>query len=370
MKVLVTGSGGFIGKNLVARLECDKSFTVLAHTRDRSSEWLEHALRCCDGIVHLAGVNRPSDDGLFMQVNCGFTEQLLQALKRQGNRCHIIAASSIQACQSNPYGKSKKAMEEELFLYGDSTGAKVTIYRLPNVFGKWCKTHYNSAVATFCHQIARGESIKIDDAQRTLRLVYIDDVVDEFIRALRGIPTIAPDGFCVVPIEHDIRLGELAEKLRGFRRDSAAQGVPCSGDPLEKKLYSTYLSYLPEGDFAHPLDMKKDERGYFAEALKNPCFGQVSVSLTKPGVTRGNHWHHTKAEKFLVVSGSAAIRLRKIGSKEALVYEVSGERPEAVDIPPGTTHAIQNTGETDLITVIWCNELFDPQNQDVYFEEV
>lgn len=370
MKVLVTGSGGFIGKNLVARLQCEDEITVLPCDVDCPEAAFNSALQSCDALIHLAGVNRPDHHSAFMEVNRDFTVELLQKLVRYGNTCPILAASSIQAVEDNPYGRSKKAMEDTLFSYAQSTGTRVTVYRLPNVFGKWCRPHYNSVVATFCHQIARDEEIRIDNPYHAIRLAYIDDVVEEFVGALRNPAAVSTDGFGTISVEYTVRLGDLAERLREFRRGRETLALPPVQSPFDKKLYSTYLSYLPENGFCYPLEMKRDERGYFCEALKSEGFGQISVSHTKPGIVRGNHWHHTKVEKFLVVEGNAVIRFRKIGGTETLEYEVSGKRLELVDVPVGYTHAIENTGDTNLITVIWCNELFDPERPDVYFEEV
>lgn len=370
MNLLVTGSSGFIGKNLIAQLKNighTKLFLCDSQTTQRE---LQDYLKQCDVIVHLAGVNRPADPTEYKRVHQDFTVYMVSQLKLYGNFCPIIAASSIQAAVENPYGKSKQRMEEVLVTYSHDTGASVTSYRLPNVFGKWCRPHYNSVIATFCYEVARNNEIYVYDENQILRLVHIDDVVEEFINAIESHPTIDALGFGVIPIDFSVSLKEIAEKLKQFYNFRNVLEIPSLEEAFDKKLYSTYISYLPEGQFNHLLDVKKDNRGYFSEILKSQSFGQISISLTKPGVVRGDHWHHIKNEKFLVVEGEALIRFRKIGETEVTQYQVSGKRPEIVDVPSGYTHTIENTGDTEVITLIWCSEKFYGEKPDTYFEEV
>lgn len=388
MNIFVTGTKGFIGKNLISTLNNmregkDKSFginkdiTIFEYNSDTDTELLDLYCKNADFIFHLAGVNRPVNQDEFMEGNFGFTSILLDTLKKYNNFCPIMLASSIQAKLENPYGISKRAGEDLIFAYGKETGAKVYVYRFPNVFGKWCRPNYNSVVATFCHNIARGLPIKINDPATLMTLVYIDDVVVELIRALTGQASIK-EGYCYVPIEHRLTLGEIAELIYSFRESRETKIVPdVSENSFSKKLYSTYLSYLPEEQFAYPLKMNIDERGSFTEILRTNGSGQFSVNVSKPGVTKGEHWHHTKNEKFVVVSGKGLIQFRKIGVDHEtgedypiIEYHVSGERMQVVDIPTGYTHNIINEGDTDLITFMWCNECFNPEKPDTYFLKV
>ena len=368
MKILVTGAKGFVGKNLTAELK-NREFEVLEATRKTSKEQLEEYAKDCEFVFHLAGVNRPKDEKEFFEGNVKFTSELIELLKKHNNKSPIVLTSSIQAVRDNAYGKSKKAGEDLLFEYAKETGAKVYIYRLPNLFGKWSKPNYNSVVATFCHNIARDLDIEIHDPEVELTLCYIDDVLDEFMRALEGNPTIEGK-YCVVPVTHKIKLGKLAELIYSFKESRNNLYVPDMGDEFTKKLYSTYLSYLPKDKFSYELKMHSDERGSFTEFLRSKERGQISINISKPGITKGNHWHHTKNEKFLVVSGEAIIRLRHLESDEIIEYHVSGEKLEVVDIPVGYTHSIENVGDTDLVTVMWANECFDPDNPDTYYMEV
>jgi UDP-2-acetamido-2,6-beta-L-arabino-hexul-4-ose reductase len=304
-----------------------------------------------------------------MEGNFGFTSVLLDTLKKQGNNCPVMLSSSIQAELDNPYGTSKKAGEDLLFEYGRETGAEVLIYRFPNVFGKWCRPNYNSAVATFCHNIAHDLPIQVNDRNAQMTLVYIDDVVKELISALDGKPN-RVGKFCKVPVEHRIALGEIVDLIYSFKESRKDLQVPDLSDAFTKKLYSTYLSYLPEDQFSYPLKMNMDERGSFTEFLKSPDQGQVSINISKPGITKGQHWHHTKNEKFLVVSGKGVIRFRKIDEENVLEYFVSGDKLEVVDIPVGYTHNIENLGDTDMVTVMWVNEIFNPERPDTYFMPV
>lgn len=371
MKVLVTGAGGFIGKNLVAELKRREGVDVLPFDVDTPKELLEEYCGQCGFVYNLAGVNRPEHTEEFMEGNFGFATTLAESLKRHGNSCPIMNASSIQATLDNPYGKSKKAGEDMMLAYGRETGAPVYIYRFPNVFGKWCRPNYNSAVATFCHNIAHGLPIQVSDRSRVMELVYIDDVVEELLGALDGHPHVNGEGYCYVPVVHEASLGEIVDLLYGFRESRQSLMVPDATEgSFEKKLYSTYLSYLPEGEFSYPLLMHEDERGSFTEILKSADRGQVSVNISKPGIKKGDHWHHTKNEKFVVVSGKALIRFRRHGGEEIIEYHVSGEKLEVVDIPTGYTHSIINEGDTDLVTLMWCNECFNPDRPDTVYEAV
>lgn len=371
MKVLVTGAGGFIGKNLIAELERREGVEVLAFEQDTPAELLDQYCQECGFVYNLAGINRPEHEEEFMEGNFGFATTLVETLQKYGNTCPVMNASSIQAALENPYGKSKKAGEDMMFAYGKRTGASVYIYRFPNVFGKWCRPNYNSAVATFCHNIANGLPIQVNDRNRVMNLVYIDDVVEELLQALDGHPHVNLDGYCFVPAVHEVSLGEIVNLLYSFRESRKNLMIPDMRDgSFEKKLYSTYLSYLPRDQFAYPLLMHEDERGSFTEILKSVDRGQVSVNISKPGIKKGDHWHHTKNEKFVVVSGKALIRFRKYGSEEIIEYHVSGDRLQVVDIPTGYTHSIVNEGDTDLVTLMWCNECFDPGKPDTIYEAV
>jgi UDP-2-acetamido-2,6-beta-L-arabino-hexul-4-ose reductase len=380
MNILITGAKGFIGKNLIAQLKNIKEgkakeerissdLTLLKYDIDTEPALLDEYCRIADFVFHLAGVNRPKEQSEFMEGNFGFTSTLLDTLKKYGNKCPVMLASSIQAELDNPYGLSKKAGEELLFRYAEETGAKVYVYRFPNVFGKWCRPNYNSAVATFCYNIARDLPIQVNDPNVMMTLVYIDDVVDELISALAGNPT-REGKYCKVPVEYKITLGEIVELIYSFRESRRNLQVPNMGDAFTKKLYATYLSYLPENDFSYPLKMNVDRRGSFTEFLKSPDRGQVSVNISKPGITKGNHWHHTKNEKFLVVYGTGVIRFRKIDEEKVYEYYVSGDKLEVVDIPVGYTHNIENLGSTDMVTIMWANESFDPDKPDTYYLEV
>jgi len=359
MRVLMTGAKGFVGRNLSVSLP---EHELLLYDVDTDPALLDGFCGEADFVFHLAGVNRPADPKEFMEGNFGFTSVLLGKLRKHNNNCPIVLSSSVQAALDNPYGQSKRAGEELLRSYGADTGAKVYIYRLPNLFGKWCRPNYNSAVATFCHNIARGLPVMVSDPDTELTLAYIDDVIDEFKRALIG----APSGITT----HTASLGHIVGLLTGFRESRGLLSVPDLNDPFTKKLHAAYLSYLPENDFAYPLRMNEDSRGSFTEILRTEHHGQFSVNVTKPGVTKGNHWHHTKNEKFVVVSGSGVMRFRLVGGSEVIEYPVSGKRPEVVDIPPGYTHSLENTGDTDLITFIWASECYDPDHPDTVFSEV
>jgi UDP-2-acetamido-2,6-beta-L-arabino-hexul-4-ose reductase len=322
-----------------------------------------------DFVFHLAGVNRPQNPEEFQTGNTCLTEQICSYLAAGSRRLPISLSSSTQAAQDNPYGASKRGAEDAVFEYGRTTGARVHVFRLPNVFGKWCRPNYNSGVATFCHNIANDLPIQVNDPDVVMNLVYIDDVVSAFAALLDGTASM-DENYCRVHPVHTAKLGDIVSLIRSFRESRTSRSIPDMSDALIKKLYSTYLSYLPEDQFSYPLKMNVDERGSFTEFIKTPDRGQVSINISKPGITKGNHWHHTKNEKFLVVSGQGVIRFRRIGSEEMIEYPVSGGALEVVDIPTGYTHNICNTGETDMVTVMWCNEMFDPEKPDTFFEPV
>ncbi len=381
MKILVTGAKGFVGRNLCAQLRNIRDAKarwyegvaveeVYEYDVDSAPEELEAWCRDADFVFNLAGVNRPKDPAEFMAGNFGFASTLLETLRRHGNRCPVMVSSSIQAALDNPYGESKRAGEELMFGYAKETGARVLVYRFPNVFGKWCRPNYNSAVATFCNNIANGLPITVNDPNAVLNLVYIDDVVDELIGALAGKEHRQGD-FCEVPVTHTVRLGNIVDLLYSFKETRGNLQVPDLGDAFTKKLYSTYLSYLPAEKFKYPLKMNEDARGSFTEIIRTPDRGQFSVNVSKPGITKGEHWHHTKNEKFLVVKGHGLIRLRKIGTEEVVEFEVSGEKLEVVEMIPGYTHSIVNLSDSeDMVTFMWANEAFDPGRPDTYFERV
>lgn len=388
MNILVTGASGFVGKNLLSQLRnirdgkaknyaVEGDLTLYEYDLGSTPEELDLYCRNADFVFNLAGVNRPQDPAEFMKGNFGFASTLLDTLKKHGNTCPVMISSSIQASLDNPYGESKRAGEQLLFDYAEETGAKVLVYRFPNLFGKWCRPNYNSAVATFCNNIANDLPITVNDPSVELHLVYIDDVVDELIGALTG-GEHRDGAFCVVPTSHRITLGAIVDLLHSFRRMPETLEVPdTTTDGFAKKLYSTYLSYLPEDRFAYDLKMNTDARGSFTEILRTADRGQFSVNVSKPGITKGQHWHHTKNEKFVVVHGHGLIQLRKVGKDEqgndypVVNYEVSGEKIRVVEMIPGYTHNIVNLSDTeDLVTFMWCNECFDPAKPDTYFEPV
>ena len=382
MKILVTGAKGFVGKNLCAQLnniregKCrvyNLPFNIDAvyeYDLDNCTTDLEQWCADCDFVFNLAGVNRPQNPEEFMLGNFGFASQLLEFLKKSGNTCPVMISSSIQAELDNPYGESKRAGEQLMFEYAKDTGAKVLVYRFPNLFGKWCRPNYNSAVATFCNNIANDLPIQVNDPNVTLRLCYIDDVVDELISALTG--NEHRDGnFCHVPVVHEVKLGEIVEMLHKFKQMPQTLGVPTLSNAFEKALYSTFLSYFPKERFIYPVKMNIDSRGSYTELIRSAHNGQFAVNISKPGITKGQHWHHTKNEKFIVVHGHGLIQLRKLGTDEIIEFEVSGDKIEVVEMIPGYTHNIINLSETDdLVTFMWANECFNPSRPDTYFEEV
>ena len=382
MNILITGAGGFIGRNLVCALENlrdgkDRSHPELSVgrifrcTRETTEAELKTYCMETDFVFHLAGVNRPKDRSEFMAGNRDFTGQLLTLLEDAANPCPVMLSSSTQAALDNPYGESKRAGEQLLSDYGSRTGAKTLIYRFPNVFGKWCRPNYNSAVATFCHNRARDLPIQVNDRSARLTLVYIDDVVQELLAALGGSEHREGE-FCCVPVTHSATLGEIVDLIESFRAQPETLLMPeIPNGSFAKKLYSTYLSYLPKEKVAFPLKMNTDPRGSFTELLKTENCGQFSVNISKPGITKGQHWHNTKWEFFIVVSGHGLIQERKIGTDEVLEFEVSGERIEAVHMLPGYTHNIINLSETEnLVTLMWANERFDPNRPDTFFLKV
>ena len=370
MKVLITGASGFIGKNLCSTLEQDERYKLLKVTLETTAAELAEYLQECDFIFHLAGVNRPKTEKEFFEGNADFTAQITQNLikynRHNKKQVPVVFTSSIQAERDNPYGLSKKQGEEALIEYGKTTGAPVYIYRFTNIYGKWSQPNYNTVVATFCHNIARDLPIQVNNADADLVLCYIDDVVEEFLKVLEGNPTLE-GGQCIVPVTHCIKLGALADTIRRFKESRGNLSVADMSNQLEKNLYSTYLSFLPEGDFSYSLKMNIDDRGSFTEIMRTPDRGQMSVNVSKPGITKGNHWHNSKNEKFLVVSGTGVIRFREIGKSEVMEYHVSGNKFEVVDIPTGYTHNIENLGDTDLVTFMWVNECFNPEKPDTFY---
>ena len=369
MRILVTGAKGFIGKNLIATLKEKNKYEIISIDIDNSKEELKTGVLNADFIYHLAGINRPKDEKEFFEGNSGLTGEIVSILRENSKTTPIVITSSIQAELDNAYGKSKKLAEEELMAYNKATGAKVNIYRLPNVFGKWCRPNYNSAVATFCYNIARDEEVWISDPSKEMTLVYIDDVVRCLINSMEESISLEKI-YTQVDIEHKATLGRIVELIKSFKESRGTLSIPNMEDELAKKLYSTYLSYLPEDKFSYPLKMNVDNRGSFTEFLKSNDRGQVSINISKTGITKGNHWHHTKNEKFLVVSGEGVIQFRKINEDKVIEYKVSGSKLEVVDIPVGYTHNIINTGKTDMVTVMWVNEIFNPEKPDTYFLEV
>ncbi len=398
MNILVTGAKGFVGKNLCAALKNLKDGKdrtrpnltineIFEYDIDTSPELLNEYCEKCDFVFNLAGVNRPQNPEEFMQGNFGFASTLLNTLKKYNNTCPVMISSSIQATcigrYDSDYGRSKKAGEELVFAYGEETGAKVLVYRFPNLFGKWCRPNYNSAVATFCNNIANDLHIQVNDPSVQLELLYIDDLISEMFDALEnkehrcefdGIDTVLCDNgkYCAVPTTHKVTLGEIVKLLNSFKNQTSTLVMPEIPDnSFAKKLYSTYLSYLPKEKVSFPLKMNCDDRGSFTELLKTEKCGQFSVNISKPGITKGQHWHHTKWEFFIVVAGHGLIQLRKIGTDEVLNFEVSGDKIEAVHMLPGYTHNIINLSDTEnLVTVMWANEQFDPTHPDTFFEVV
>lgn len=398
MKILVTGAKGFVGKNLVANLyniKDGKNRTrsvvvddIFEYDIDIDPALLDGYCKDTDFVFNLAGVNRPQNQAEFMEGNFGFASVLLDTLKKHGNTCPVMLSSSIQATLlgrfgTSDYGKSKLAGEELFFSYGEETGAKVLVYRFTNLFGKWCRPNYNSAVATFCNNIANDLPIQVNDRNTELELAYIDDLMDEMLDALEGkehrceydgLEAVPTEGgrYCYIPVTHKVTLGEIVDLLEQFKAQPSTLQIPeIAKESFAKKLYSTYLSYLPKEKVRFSLKMNVDDRGSFTELLKTASHGQVSVNISKPGITKGQHWHNSKWEFFIVVSGHGLIQERKIGSDEVIEFEVSGEKIEAIHMLPGYTHNIINLSETEnLVTVMWANEQFEPERPDTFFEIV
>ena len=399
MDILITGAAGFVGRNLTAALQAlrdgkDRTRPGLTigelflYDKDSPRELLEEGCRRADFVFNLAGVNRPQNPEEFMQGNFGFASTLLSTLKKHGNTCPVMLSSSIQATlvgryAQGEYGRSKKAGEELFFCYGEQTHAKVLVYRFPNLFGKWCRPNYNSVVATFCHNYAHDLPITVNDPKAELEMLYIDDLVEEMLDALEGrehrcefegVKTVmSPEGrYCAAPITHFVTLGEIVALLDAFRDQPKSLMMPqIPNGSFAKKLYSTYLSYLPKEKAAFPLKMNIDARGSFTELLKTENCGQFSVNISKPGVTKGQHWHRSKWEFFIVVSGTGLIQQRKLGTDEVLEFPVSGENIQAVHMLPGYTHNIINLSDSeDLVTLMWANECFDPGKPDTFYEAV
>lgn len=399
MKILVTGAQGFVGKNLCAQLKNIKEgkakcygdlaiSEVYEYDINSTPEELNQWCKDCDFVFNLAGVNRPQNTEEFMQGNFGFASTLLDTLKKHQNTCPVMLSSSIQATLAgrfgtSEYGKSKKAGEELFFKYGEETGAKVLVYRFPNLYGKWCRPNYNSAVATFCHNIAHDLPIQVNDPNVDMELLYIDDLVEEMIDALQGkehhcefdgVETVmkADGRYCAAPVTHHVKLGKIVELLYQFAEMPKTLMIPeIPADSFAKRLFSTYLSYLPKEKAIFDLHMNVDNRGSFTELIHTLNCGQVSINISKPGITKGEHWHHTKWEQFIVVSGHGLIQLRKEGTNEILNYEVSGDKIQSVIMLPGYTHNIINLSETEnLVTVMYCNEIFDKNRPDTFFDPV
>ena len=371
--ILITGAGGFVGKNLVATLRTAGYTDLMLFEKDDTPETLADYCRRAAFVVHLAGINRPTDPSEFYTGNAGLTDTLLANLEAAGNTAPVLVTSSTQAELDNDYGKSKRQAEEAIFAHRRRTGAMVYVFRMPGVFGKWCRPNYNSVVATFCHNVAHGLPIQVWDSAFSLPLVYIDDVVACILAAFDGDVMMdrSATPICRMHPIHEVTLGRLAELIQGFAAGRTSLAVPdLAPGSFEKKLYSTYLSYLPSDQFSYPLEMHTDNRGSFTEFLRSPEQGQVSINISHPGIVKGNHWHHTKNEKFLVVKGEGVIRFRNIFSKEVIEYHVSGDKLEVVDIPCGYTHNIENVGTEDMVTVMWANEAFDPDHPDTFFEPV
>ncbi|MGK0553071.1 polysaccharide biosynthesis C-terminal domain-containing protein [Macrococcus capreoli] len=369
MNIVITGANGFVGRNLYQELVKNDEYNVIKITRETNEDFLKQALKDADFIFHLAGENRPKTEEGFTKGNVEFSDKIIAYTRENAKKPTIVYSSSIQAEKDNPYGQSKNKAEKLFENFALENGNKVYIYRLNNLFGKWSKPNYNTVIATFCHKIARDEEVQVNDPNIELRLNYIDDVLEEFKRALEGNPTI--DGqFCIVPNAHKVKLGYIADTIKQFKQDRTDRTLPQLDNQFVKALYSTYLSFLPEDAFSYPLITHSDHRGSFTEFIKTPDRGQVSVNISKPGITKGQHWHHTKNEKFLVVSGQGVIRFRKPDSDNVIEYFVSGDKLEVVDIPVGYTHNIENLGTNDMVTIMWVNEMFDPNHPDTYYLEV
>ncbi len=368
MKVLITGANGFVGKNLKCFLSLENNIEVFSYDIDSTLEELDEYTKKCDFVFHLAGVNRPKNDDEFMKGNFGFTSILLDNLKKNNNKCPIMISSSIQAELDNEYGKSKKAGEDLIFNYGKENNVKVYVYRFPNLFGKWCRPNYNSVIATFCNNIANNLEITVNDENKELTLAYIDDVCKEIINCLYDKPYKINE-FCAVPVTYTKTLGYIAKLIKSFKNNDTGIMVPSTGDEFTKKLYATYISYVPVKNMVVDLSEHRDNRGIFCELIRTKECGQVSVSTTNPSIIRGGHYHHTKMERFIVIKGKAKIKFEHIVTHEKFEFTVSGEKLQYVTIPVGYQHSINNIGNDELVLILWANELFDTNNSDTYVME-
>lgn len=369
--VLITGADGFIGKNLFVRMQQDDNIKVSKFTLDNSPQELEQLILEADFIYHLAGVNRPTDVKDFSKHNKDLTTEIIRTLQHSNLKTPLLITSSTQAALDNPYGESKLAAEEAVFEWSKESGSPVYVYRLPGVFGKWAKPNYNSVVATFCYNMAHDKEIEISDPKHEITLAYIDDVVEQFY-SIMSKNTPSPEGLLYISPTFTLTLAELSNRIYAINKIRQSLVIPDLSDDLNKYLYATFLSYLPTNNFSYNLSKNTDNRGWLAEFIKSDYFGQIFISKTKPGVTRGDHWHHTKIEKFLVIEGDAEINFRNIlnEDKEIITYKVSGRTATVVDIPPGYTHSITNTGKSDLITLFWANEIFNKDRPDTIYEKV
>ena len=365
MKVLITGANGFVGKNLQSHLSLNDDVEVLCYDKDSTLEELNEYTKECDFVFHLAGVNRPKDNSEFMEGNFGFTNTLLDKLRENNNKCPIMISSSIQAELDNDYGKSKKAGEDLIFNYGKENNVNVYVYRFPNLFGKWCRPNYNSVVATWCNNIAHNEEIIVNDENKELTLCYIDDVCKEIMNCLTNNPSKNGD-YCYVPVTYTKTLGEISKLLKSFKENDRGIMVPSTGDEFTKKLYATYISYVPLNEMVVDLTEHRDDRGVFCELVRTKECGQVSVSTTNPKVVRGGHYHHTKMERFMVIKGKAQIKFEHVLTHETYEFEVSGDKLQYVTIPVGYQHCINNIGKDELILILWANELFDEKVPDTF----
>ena len=369
MKILVTGSNGFVGKNLITTLH-SQGYEVFTFDKENKIEELIVLTKDVKFVVHLAGVNRPINANEFYEGNKGLSESLVAALESNGNNAPILVSSSIQALLDNDYGKSKLGGEDVLREHAAKNGSEVYIYRFSNLFGKWSQPNYNTVIATWCHNITRDIPLVMNEPAVELNLMYIDDVVAEIINAIKGNGSRVEGDLFTVKINYDVTLQMIYDLLHKFKESRNSNFIPNMSEGFETKLYSTYLSFLPTDKFSYPLKMNVDDRGSFTEFIKTEDRGQVSINISKPGITKGQHWHHSKNEKFLVVKGSGVIQFRDIFSDEIIEYSVNGDKLEVVDIPTGYTHNIINKGTEDMVTVMWVNEPFDPNNPDTFYEEV
>lgn len=368
MKVLITGANGFVGKNLISHLSLNKDIEILKYDIESTEEELDKYTRECDFVFHLAGVNRPQNTSEYMEGNFGFTSVLLNKLIENNNKCPIMISSSIQAELDNDYGKSKKAGEDLIFKYAKDNNVKVYVYRFPNLFGKWCRPNYNSVIATFCNNIANNLEIVVNDENKELNLAYIDDVCEELIRCLSD-KAHREGNFYYIPITYVKSLGYIANLIKSFKENDRGIMVPSTGDEFTKKLYATYISYVPLKEMVVDLEEHRDNRGLFCELVRTKEAGQVSVSTTNPKVVRGGHYHHTKMERFIVIKGKAKIKFEHVITHETYEFEVSGDKLQYVTIPVGYQHSINNVGNEELILILWANELFDPNKTDTYVME-